>query len=323
MAAGQVRRDGHRDARPSYARLHSLRAMTYGIVGNTNKDALWEPLVRVTAWLGARGLPYRLDRPLADGLRARGLAGAPHADAATDDPVAGADILLSFGGDGTMLRSAHRAGTPGPPILGVNVGRLGYLTRADVDEVTDVLAEVEAGRYRVEQRTTLDVSVTGAETPGVPAWALNDVVVDKSGTTSMIQIEATVDGLFLNTYWADGLVVATPTGSTAYALSVGGPIVVPSGLETDVVVVAPIAPHTLTARPIVLPASCTLDLRVSTRGDAYAFAVDGISTLLPGRDAVAIRVGRSERTVRLVTLPGRDVFATLRDKLSWGKGGVF
>ena len=305
--------------------------MTYGILGNPGKDALWAPLAEATAWLGARGLAYRLDRPLADGLAARGLA--HDASAGTDDPVAGADVLLSFGGDGTLLRTAHRAGThdagthdagtPAPPILGVNVGRLGFLTRADVGEVTDVLARLDAGDFRVEARMTLDVTVDGASAPGVPAWALNDVVVDKSGTTSMIQIEATVDGVYLNTYWADGLVVATPTGSTAYALSVGGPIVVPSGAATDVVVVAPIAPHTLTARPIVLPAACTLDLRVSTRGDAYAFAVDGISALLPGRPEATIRIGRSERTVRLVTLPGRDVFSTLRDKLSWGVGGVF
>ncbi|HEX8384866.1 MAG TPA: NAD(+)/NADH kinase [Rubricoccaceae bacterium] len=297
--------------------------MTYGITGNPGKSALWPALAEVTAWLGERGLAFRLDRPLADGLATRGLATDAHAKAATDDPAGGVDVLLSFGGDGTLLRSAHLAGTPGPPVLGVNIGRLGFLTRADVDEVTDVLALVEAGRHRVEARTTLDVTVEGADVPGVPAWALNDVVVDKSGTTSMIQIEATVDGVFLNTYWADGLVVATPTGSTAYALSVGGPIVVPSGAETDVVVVAPIAPHTLTARPIVLPASCDLVLRVATRDDAYAFAVDGISALIPGGAAATIRIGRSARTVRLVTLPGRDVFATLRDKLSWGKGGVF
>ncbi len=297
--------------------------MTYGILGNARKDALWPALAATTAWLAERGLAFCLDRPLAEGLAERGL-GSPATDrAATDDPVHGADILLSFGGDGTMLRSAHRAGTPGPPILGVNVGRLGYLTRADVGEVTEVLARVEAGGFTVEERTTLAVALDGAEAPGVPDWALNDVVVDKSGTTSMIQIEATVDGVFLNTYWADGLVAATPTGSTAYALSVGGPIVVPGTPETDVVVLAPIAPHTLTARPIVLPASCELALRVVTRDDAFAFAVDGMSALLPGDADVTIRVKRAPGTVRLVTLPGRDVFAALRDKLSWGKGGVF
>ena len=295
--------------------------MTFGITGNTSKDALWPALAAAVAWLDERGLATRLDVPLADGLAERGTAVAP--ETVSDDPVAGADVLLSFGGDGTVLRSAHRAGLDGPPILGVNVGRLGYLTRADVGEVTDVLARLVAGDFSVEARTTLDVALDGADAPGVPRWALNDVVVDKSGTTSMIQIEATVDGVFLNTYWADGLVVATPTGSTAYALSVGGPIVVPGTPETDVVVVAPIAPHTLTARPIVLPASCALSLRVVTRDDAFAFAVDGMSALVPGHAEVTIRVTRSAGTVRLVTLPGRDVFATLRDKLSWGKGGVF
>ena len=139
--------------------------MTTGILGNPTKDALWAPLAEATAWLGARGLAYRLDRPLADGLAARGLA--YDAAAATDDPVTGADVLLSFGGDGTLLRTAHRAGThdgalPGPPILGVNVGRLGFLTRADVGEVTDVLARLDAGDFRVEARMTLDVTVDGA-----------------------------------------------------------------------------------------------------------------------------------------------------------------
>ena len=293
--------------------------MTYGITGNTTKDALWDPVTRLTRWLHRKGIPFRLGRDVADGLVERGLADeAVRAELAVADVAAASDVVLSFGGDGTLLRTAHTAG--GTPILGVNIGRLGFLTKVEVGELEDVLADVEAGDYGVEERMTLAVEVAGADPGDVPTWALNDVVIDKSGTTSMIQVEASVDGVHLNTYWADGLVVATPTGSTAYALSVGGPILVPG---TDVVVVAPIAPHTLTARPIVLPCDAELVLRVETRGHPFAFACDGVSTLLDGSGNVVVRVRRAEHAVRLLTLPDRDYFGTIRDKLSWGQAGVF
>ena len=285
--------------------------MTYGITGNPNKPALWEPLAALVDALRQRGAAFQLDTPLAEGLAERGLAEAEGTDAIAD----GADVLLSFGGDGTMLRTAHRC--DGVPILGVNMGRLGFLTKVEVAELDAVLARVEAGDYGVEHRMTLSVE-SNAALGEVPSWALNDVVADKSGTTSMIQVEAAVDGRHLNTYWADGLVIATPTGSTAYALSVGGPILVPG---TDTIVVAPIAPHTLTARPIVLPCDAVLDLRVETRDHPFAFACDGVSTVLDG--GATFRIRRAQRTVQLVTLPDRDYFGTIRSKLSWGQGGVF
>ena len=321
--------------------------MTYGITGNTTKDALWTPVADLTRWLHRKGLAFALHPDVAGGLVERGLVDAAFAsEHGVADVAEVADVLLSFGGDGTLLRSAHRAG--GTPILGVNIGRLGFLTKAEVSEVEAAIEAIEAGASGVEERMTLDVEVEGVEAAppaangggadragadragadrggaaalaDVPAWALNDVVIDKSGTTSMIQVEAAVDGAHLNTYWADGLVVATPTGSTAYALSVGGPILVPG---TGVVAVAPIAPHTLTARPIVLPCDAELVLRVETRGQPFAFAVDGVSTLLDGGGHVVVRVHRSDRAVRLVTLPDRDYFATIREKLSWGQAGVF
>ena len=301
--------------------------MTYGITGNTTKDALWEPVASLTRWLHRKGLPFALHPDVASGLVARGLADdALAAEHGAPDAADRADVLLSYGGDGTLLRTAHRAG--GTPILGVNIGRLGFLTKVEVSEIERAVEAIEAGASGVEDRMTLAVGVEGtgrASADGralddVPTWALNDVVIDKSGTTSMIQVEATVDGTHLNTYWADGLVVATPTGSTAYALSVGGPILVPG---TDVVCVAPIAPHTLTARPIVLPCDAELVLRVETRGHPFAFAVDGVSTLLDGGGDVVVRVRRSDHAVRLVTFPDRDYFGTIREKLSWGQAGVF
>ncbi len=293
--------------------------MRFGITGNTTKDGLWKPLADLTRWLHRKGIAFCLHEDLAAGLEARRLVDAAFcSEYGVEDLAGSSDLLLSFGGDGTLLRAAHQAN--GTPLLGVNIGRLGFLTKVEVGELTTTLENIERGNYGIEERMTLAVDVEGADIGDVPTWALNDVVVDKSGTTSMIQIEASVDGLHLNTYWCDGLVVATPTGSTAYALSVGGPILTPG---SNTIVVAPIAPHTLTARPIVLPCDVELSLRVETRGHPYAFATDGVSTLLDGGGRFSVNIRRAERVVRLVTLPDRDYFSTIRDKLSWGQGGVF
>ena len=296
--------------------------MTLGITGNPTKDALWPALGDLIPWLAGRA-DVCLDDTLAAGLAERGLGGAACHSASVADLSRTSDVMLSFGGDGSLLRTAHAAadGDASTPILGVNLGRLGFLTKVEVSELHAVLERVIAGAFSAERRMVLDVVTEGLDLDaiGLPHWALNDVVVDKSGTTSMISIEAEAGGEPLNTYWADGLILATPTGSTAYALSVGGPIVAPG---SEVVVVAPIAPHTLTARPIVLPCSAELVLRVSTRGHPYAFAVDGVSAIVE-TDGVTIRVRRSEHTVPLVAMPDRDYFTTIRQKLSWGAGSVF
>ena len=293
--------------------------MTYGITGNTAKDTLWAPVAVLAQRLHDQGLRFCLHADVAQGLEARGLADATFcAEHATTDLAADADMLLSFGGDGTMLRSAHQVGPHETPILGINLGRLGFLTRVEISEVEDAIARLEADDYAVQDRMVLDVSVEGAD-PDVPRWALNDVVLAKSGSASMIAIEAEVDGRFLNTYWADGLIIATPTGSTAYSLSVGGPIIAPG---SDVLLLAPIAPHTLTARPIIVPDEGAVTLRVSTRDHPYVLAVDGQSAVVEATDA-AFTLRRAEHVVRLVTFPERDYFATIRDKLSWGRSQVF
>jgi NAD+ kinase len=294
--------------------------MTYGIIGNTAEEALWHPVADLTRRLYRKGLDFCLHRDIARGLEERGLVDpAFRSETATDDVAAHCDLLLSFGGDGTILRAAHHVGTREVPILGVNVGHLGFLTKVGVDELEETITRLEAGQHTVEKRMVIEYDVEGAEL-GLPRWALNDFVLDKSGTTSMIAIEADVDGTFLNTFWADGLVVSTPTGSTAYNLSAGGPIVMPS---SEAIVVTPIAPHTLTARPIVLPDRVTLRLQVTTRGHPYVFAVDGQSTEIAGGSEVVFTIRRASHGVRLVSFPDRGYFATIRDKLKWGQSGVF
>ena len=295
--------------------------MTIGFTGNTGKPGIWEPAAALIRHLKGRGAEACIVQSLADGLRERDLLGDTSCEVqAESDLGRTSGLVVSLGGDGTLLRTAHAIGLDGPPILGVNVGRLGFLARAELGEAERVLDAVLDGETGVEERMVLDVEVEGAAAAAeLYPWALNDLVVDKSGSASMIQVEAMVDGLHLNTYWADGLILATPTGSTAYALSVGGPIVTP---QAEAIVAAPIAPHTLTARPIVLPGSCEIELRVATRDHPYVIAIDGQSIVVE-EDDVVVRVRPSAQRVRLVTLPGGSYFATVRSKLNWGQSAVF
>lgn len=295
----------------TYARPYPA-PMTYGITGNTGKEKLWRPAADLIRWLGREGLPFRLDRRVAAGLAERGLTDAAACEAHTaEDLAAEADLVLSFGGDGTLLTTAHAVGTRETPILGVNIGRLGFLTGSEVGEVEEAIRQIEAGAHTVERRVAVEASVEG----GAAGWALNDVVIAKSGSASMIDVRVDVDGRYLNDYWADGLIVATPTGSTAYSLAAGGPLLAPN---TDVLVVTPIAPHTLTTRPIVLPDWVGLEMSVATRGQSFLLAFDGASEVIE-REHARVSLRRAPHAVCLVRLPGRDYFQTVRSKLSWGQ----
>lgn len=289
--------------------------MTYGITGNTGKETLWHPAAGLLRWLEDEGIPFCLDERVAAGLVARGLAEAAFCEAhATADLAADTDVVLSFGGDGTLLNTAHVVGTHETPILGVNIGRLGFLTGSEVGEVEQAIRQIEAGEHLVEARVVLDGTVEGAES-AEPRWALNDFVVAKSGSASMIDVKVHVNGHYLNDYWADGLIVSTPTGSTAYSLAAGGPLLAPN---TDVIVVTPIAPHTLSTRPIVLPDRVELSLDVTTRGQPFLLAHDGTSEVVE-QDRARLTLRRAAHSVRLVRLPGHGYFQTIRSKLSWGQ----
>jgi NAD+ kinase len=292
--------------------------MTYGITGNPHKDRLWQPAADLVAWLMRQGLHFQLDPDIADGLQARSLlAPSVCSEHRAEDLAATCDLVLSFGGDGTLLRSAHATGINGTPLLGVNIGRLGFLADIEVDALTDAIEQIEAGNYRIEERMVLEARVDGAS-DFAPQWALNEFVIDRSGTAGLIKVAVAVDGTPLNTYWSDGLIMATPTGSTAYSLSTGGPIIAPG---TDAIVLTPIAPHTLTVRPIVLPGSVTVTARVLAHETPYLLSADGQSTVFE-TDGLALSVARADHTVRLVKLPDRDYFQTLRSKLMWGVRGA-
>ncbi len=287
--------------------------MIYGILGNTRKETIWAQVGSLIRWMEERGIAYRLHSDIASGLAANGELDAASCSAHEATDIAReSDILLSFGGDGTLLQTAHIAGEHETPILGVNLGRLGFLTKIEVSEVQQAVERMEADAYTCVPRMGIAANIPGAP-ENYLTWALNDLTIGKTGTTSMLTIEAEVDGAYLNTYRADGLIVATPTGSTAYSLSADGPIIEPS---SRVFVLTPIAPHTLTARPIVLPDTATITLRV-VDAVPYIVAMDGQSTVIDAPGGL-ITLRRANHSVQLVTFPDRDYFSLLRDKLKWG-----
>ena len=289
--------------------------MIYGITGNTGKEKLWQPAAQLIRWLDDEGLPFYLDARVAQGLGDRGLIDTNAYDHCEVDELAeSVDLMLSFGGDGTLLNTSHLVGARETPILGVNIGRLGFLTGAEVGELEAAIRQIEAGSHIVESRVVLAAEVEGYD-DGRPRWALNDCVIAKTGSASMISVKVHVDGFYLNDYWADGLIVATPTGSTAYSLAAGGPLLAP---DSGVIALTPIAPHTLTTRPIVLPNRVEVSLRITSSDATFLFAHDGKSEVIERSDA-RITIRRAAHCVRLVRLPGRGYFQTLRNKLSWGQ----
>ncbi|NND70341.1 MAG: ATP-NAD kinase [Rhodothermales bacterium] len=287
--------------------------MIYGITGNTKKDRLWAPVLNLLKWLGESNIPYLLNPSVAKGLSVRHPDANPLIDGkVSDDLENAADIILSFGGDGTFLNTAFEVGTSGTPILGINIGRLGFLADVDVQIVERAIREMEAGRHHIETRMALEVQVNGDRDNLM--WALNELVITRSGAASLISIDVSVDGNHLNTYWADGLVIATPTGSTAYSLSAGGPILSPGARS---IILTPLAPHALTVRPIVLPDTSIITARVLEDSLPFVYAPDGKSVLVDDVET-SFRISKADHTVNLVKLANSDFFETLRSKLMWG-----
>jgi NAD+ kinase len=224
-----------------------------------------------------------------------------------------ADILLSVGGDGTLLDTIMLVRDSGLPVLGVNLGRLGFLSSISCDEIIPAIDQMNEGNYQLEQRTMLSL-----EKPeglfGDLNFALNELSVTKTDTNSLAVVNVYIDDKFLNTYWADGLIVATPTGSTAYSLSCNGPIITP-GCENFVI--TPISSHNLTVRPIVIPDSSKIRISVGGRNRHYLVGLDSRFRTIDQNQELIIR--KSPFKLNLVQLPNKDFYSTIREKLLWGK----
>lgn len=222
-----------------------------------------------------------------------------------------ADVVLVMGGDGTILYTARISKNSGKPILGINSGRLGFMTNTQNDELEEALNYTLSGEYTLDKRHYLKA----IDSKGNEFYALNEFLFTRKDSTSMVNISAEYDGNFINTYWADGLIVSSSTGSTAYNLSSGGPIVVPG---SEVVLVTPINPHTLTTRPLVLRADKPLKITAEEQPSGILFSYDGVLCDIEHLP-LEIEIIKSELSFNLIQLPGQNYFETLRKKLMWGQ----
>ncbi|MGO4302677.1 MULTISPECIES: NAD kinase [unclassified Cupriavidus] len=280
---------------------------TVALVGRYSTAGIEGPLEKLAACISRNGQDVVFERETA---MATGLTGYPVLTA--EEIGREADVAVVLGGDGTLLGLARQLAGHDVPLIGVNHGRLGFMTDIPLEDVATALPEMLAGRYEAETRTLLESRVIRDDGVIFSALALNDVVVNRSGISGMVELAVSVDGFFMYNQRSDGLIVSTPTGSTAYALAAGGPILHPtlSGL-----VLVPIAAHALSNRPIVLPLDAEVTIQVATARDASVnFDMQSLTSLLPG-DRIVVR--RSDKTVNLLHPVGYNYYATLRKKLHW------
>ncbi len=222
------------------------------------------------------------------------------------------DYVISMGGDGTFLKAASKVGAKGTPIIGINMGRLGFLADVLPSEIETALDSLYAGECQIEEHAVIQVEARGGVLAGNP-FALNDIAVLKRDDASMISIRTHVDGEFLVTYQADGLIVTTPTGSTAYNLSNGGPIIIP---QSGSLCLTPVAPHSLNIRPIVINDTAEIQLDIESRSHNYLVAIDGRSERMTEEISLVIR--KAAHSIKIVKQRNQRYFSTLREKLMWG-----
>ena len=295
------------------------KAKRCAIFGNTYQPKKSGAAQKLFDALADSGIVPLIDRPFFDYLKGEMHVSIPEHQLITNDDFE-ADIAVSMGGDGTFLTTAMRVGEKEIPILGINTGRLGFLADFSLDDIAQTLKNYHDGLLRTEQCNVLQVECNkgaggkeqGSGIQGYP-FALNEVAVLKRDNSSMISIRVDLDGEYLTTYQADGLVINTPTGSTAYALSVGGPVMLPGSRNIGLV---PVAPHGLTVRPLTLPDNLDITLTVESRSHNFLIAIDGRSESC--RDRTRLTIRKASYHVYVLKRPETTFLRTLRSKLLWG-----
>lgn len=281
---------------------------TVGVVVKPNHKEAWQTACELSDWLATRGID---------------LIGKPYAEteicdiqsAETEEFKTDVDLIVVLGGDGTMISTARLTGSRETLVLGINYGSLGYLTEFRIEEMFSALEDILAGNYEADRRVMLEVEHWRGDQLLDTGRVLNDVVINKAVLARIIEIEVEMNNLFVNSFRADGLIISTPTGSTAYNLSAGGPIVYPS---MNAMVLTPICPFTLTNRPIVMPDNAEINLKLKNESDGVVLTLDGqIGYSMKIGDYVLIR--KSPTTFNLVQPPNRNYFDVLRNKLKWGR----
>lgn len=285
-----------------------------GIVLKPHQPQALKTICELTIWLGQRGIEL-VGGPQIERERIEHETGCAVLEVDPDDLAASADLVLVLGGDGTMIATSRLIGDVEVPVLGVNYGGLGYLTEFRIEELYDALEMILAGNFRLDKRVMLAVELHRGDEIVNRSRVLNDVVINKSALARIIEIEAYLHEQFVSSFRADGLIVSTPTGSTAYNLSAGGPLIFPS---MNAVVITPICPFTLSNRPLVVPDDAVIELLLKTDNEEVALTLDGqVGFPLTVNDRVVIR--KSRTTFNLIQPSTRNYFDVLRDKLRWGR----
>lgn len=285
-----------------------------GIVLKPHQTDALKTMCELVTWLTERDIAL-LGGPEIERARIEQTTGCTVEQVAPESLAANVDLVLVLGGDGTMIAAARMMGETEVPVLGVNYGGLGYLAEFRIEELYTALESILAGNYRLDQRVMLDVELQRGDEQPKRNRVLNDIVINKSALARIIEIEAYLNKQFVNSFRADGLIISTPTGSTAYNLSAGGPVIFPS---MNAVVITPICPFTLSNRPIVVPDDAVIELCLKTDQEEVALTLDGqVGFPLQVDDRVTIR--KSKTTFNIVQPTNRNYFEVLRDKLRWGR----
>ena len=284
--------------------------MTIAIFGNTLRQETIREVRHVVEFLQLRGVDIVLSQELRHEAFNREFLSVEDYISQTGEVI---DFAISVGGDGTFLTTASLVGHLDIPILGINCGHLGYLAEVQMDNIDAVLDQLITNNYTIEQRRMLEATCQqGGKI--VSPYALNEVAILKSGLSSMITLDVALNGENLHNYKADGLLIATPTGSTAYNLSAGGPLLDP---HVNAIILTPVATHSLNIRPLVVLDDSRIDVKISSRNGNYLLSVDGRSQVLS--QDLQLHIERSQRTIKLVRINGQTFMQSLKDKLHWGK----
>jgi len=287
--------------------------MHIAIYGRPSPSNRCEEAKKIFAQLDALGIEYIVHQAYYDSLKKHITFSANVITYSSELAANSVDYLVSIGGDGTFLESLPYVVKAGIPILGINTGKLGFLSLVPKDDIEPAITALKEKKFTIQSRTLLNLEATDSIF-GKNNYALNEVCVQRKDTSTMITIHAYINGEFLNSYWADGLIIATPTGSTAYSLSCSGPILLP---EDSSFILTPIAPHNLNVRPVVIPDSSTITLKVEGRTPTYLVSLDSRSVAMDGSKELTIR--KASLGVKLIQLPDYSFAKTLRTKLNWGK----
>jgi NAD+ kinase len=296
--------------------MMSEKTLSFALFGNVYQQEKSAAVRRLIDCLHQHNAEVLVDKEYHDFLRRHEiLERLGHREFSDFAQLPACDFAVSVGGDGTLLKTASRVGPRQTPIIGVNMGRMGFLADVSPDDIEAGIDALYRGDYSVEDRALIHVETDGEPIEGYDC-ALNDVAILKRDTASMISVRASINGEYLTTYQADGLIVSTPTGSTAYSLSNGGPIIVPG---TGVMLMTAVAPHSLNIRPIVIPDSSEIELTVCSRSHTFLVAIDGRSGKLP--EGTTLRLRRAPYKAKVVKRSSTRYFSTLREKMMWGADG--